>query len=240
MYGYENAGFALSTIKQYARTLRRILRLLWQYHGAPKLDDLVKDRGTVRPRNVVASREELEEILAAAKPSLRLWLLLCSDMAIRSGTARKLNGTNYDPERREMRFITKGDTRQTLPVTEEVAEILDTLDQSSPVPFVWQIRAQEGQQHHVPSTYGGDVLYKELRDIEKRLKINRRIIPHDLRRTTAVAMFNATGDLRAVKALLGHSDLKTTLWYLDHDATPVKRSTLELIKRPSWTRKEVA
>jgi site-specific recombinase XerD len=72
-----------------------------------------------------------------------------------------------------------------------------------------------------------------------RAGIGRRITPHDLRRTTAVAMLESTADIRDVQALLGHRTLNSTIWYLDHDLRPVKRSVLELIKRPVW-RKELS
>ena len=43
-------------------------------------------------------------------------------------------------------------------------------------------------------------------------------------------MLEATGDLRDVQALLGHRSLASTIWYLDHDFSPINRATLELIK----------
>jgi len=70
--------------------------------------------------------------------------------------------------------------------------------------------------------------------------IDRRIIPHDLRRTTAVAMLELTGDVRDVQTLLGHRNLQSTLWYLDHDLRPVKRSSLELIKTHAWRQEHTA
>ena len=53
---------------------------------------------------------------------------------------------------------------------------------------------------------------------------------HDLRRTTAVRTLEATKDIRVVQVLLGHGDLPTTLWYLDHHNTPVDRAVLEAAK----------
>ena len=215
------------------------MRWLWEVHGAKKLDVVVKDRTTLKPRNVTATREEVDLLMACSKPSMKLFLLLCSDLAMRSGTVNKINGSNYDRERREFRFTTKGGSIQMLPVTEEIARIIDPLDQTSKVPFVWQLREKEAAQgKRVAWNYGRDVLYKELREMEKELGFTRRIIPHDLRRTTAVAMLRETHDLRAVKALLGHDDLKSTLWYIDHDNTPVELDTLEKIKRPFIVRKE--
>jgi hypothetical protein len=82
--------------------LRRILRFLWQEHGAPKLDDYVPRHPAARPRSVVATDEEVENLLAHAKPSLKLWLLLCSDLALRSGTAAQARPAHYDAARRRL------------------------------------------------------------------------------------------------------------------------------------------
>lgn len=239
VHGYETAGYAHSSKVLLSRTLRHILRNLWEHHGAPKLDESVPTYAGVRPRNVTATHEEVDAIMAAAPPALHLWLLLCSDLAMRSGAANLLRPENYDQQAGIIRFLTKGQARQTLPVTAEIRAILDQLDQRSKVPFVWQLRVKQYNTRK-PTIYDRKGFYIELRQICKVLGITKRIIPHDLRRTTAVAMMCATHDLRDVKALLGHSDLKTTLWYLDHDNTPVDRKLLEAIKRPYLIRKEVS
>jgi len=43
-------------------------------------------------------------------------------------------------------------------------------------------------------------------------------------------MLELTHDIRACKPLLGHRDLATTLYYLDHRNTPVAVANLELAK----------
>jgi integrase len=76
------------------------------------------------------------------------------------------------------------------------------------------------------------------RELCKQVGIAYRITPHDLRRTTAVNLYKTTRDVRDVQALLGHRSLQSTIWYLDHDLRPVKRSTLEIVKRLAEVRKE--
>ena len=232
MYTIESHGYAHSTKIGVTWALRRILTDLWEYHGAPKLDMVVPHYPAARPRNVTATRDEIETLLNAAKPSLRLWLLFCSDLALRSGTANKLNGSNYDPERGELRFVSKGQAKQMLPVTEEIRTMLDPLDHCTETPYVWQLRKKEQVRGHQSLVYPAKILRKELKALRLSLGITKRIIPHDLRRTAAVAMLDETHDLRAVKVLLGHSDLKTTLGYLDHDIIHLDQSMLEAIKRP--------
>lgn len=208
---------------------------MWEYHGAPKLDGQVSHYTGLRPRNVTVTDDERAALLAAAPPFLRLWILFCADLAIRSGTAARISPAEYDTQRRTLSFVTKCNEHVTLPVTAEIEELLGGCDLRNPEPFVRQLW---------PNTHGGSVssvhkvLGQSWRRLCARAGITRRIVPHDLRRTAAVAIYQHTGDLRDAQALLGHKTLASTLWYLDHDLRPIKRSTLELIKRPFLVRKE--
>jgi integrase len=220
--------------------MRRLLLNLWEHHGAAKLDTAIPHYPPSRPRNVTASRAEIDALLAAVKPSVRLFLLFCSDLAIRSGTANKICPANYDPEKAELRFVTKGASIQTLPITTEIRELIAPLDHQSTTPYVWQLRDKERQPGTpTPTVYEVSTLRREANAARTRLGL-KRFTPHDLRRTTAVAMLNATMDLRDVKALLGHADMKTTLAYLDHDTATVNRHTLELLKRTPGPERKLA
>jgi integrase len=194
-----------------------------------------------RPRSVVATDEEVENLLAHAKPSLKLWLLLCSDLALRSGTAAQARPAHYDAARRELRLTSKKGARLTLPVTAAIEELLNCCDMSNPQPFIWQLRDKERTQRHASEGKSGARIFRvEFNQLRADIGITRRIIAHDLRRTTAVAMLRDTHDIRAVQSLLGHRSLNATIWYLDHDLTPISRSTLERIKRPAWRKEQHA
>jgi hypothetical protein len=88
-------------------TLRQLLRWLKDDYGAPRLDQNVTKHAGIRPRNVKATRDEIEALLAVASPTVRLLILLCSDLAIRSGTAVKIRPENYDAGRKELIFSSK-------------------------------------------------------------------------------------------------------------------------------------
>ena len=45
----------------------------------------------------------------------------------------------------------------------------------------------------------------------------KRVWPHSLRRTKASIIYRATGNLRAVQILLGHSKIENTVRYLGID-----------------------
>lgn len=119
--------------------------------------------------------------------------------------------------------MTKFGTSQTLPVTDELARIFDSCKGDPATPYVGQLSPGGHLAHTTALNY-----FARLR---RKVGITRRLTPHDFRRTTAVAAYELTHDLRVVQALLGHSELATTLHYLDHRNTPVERNTLEMAKR---------
>lgn len=222
--------------------LRRILRWLWEYHASPRLDHVLRRYPGLRPRNVTATASELDRIFTAAPPHLRLWLLFCSDLAIRSGTAQRLAPEHYDQQQRTLTFVTKLGEKLTLPVTADVAELIDQCDPTNPVSFVRQLWLEAKPHGHPVNPHGtnGNTLNASFRALKLRLGITRKLTPHDLRRTAAVAMLRHTQDIRDVQALLGHRSLQSTVWYLDHDLRPVSRASLETIKKPILVRKEPA
>jgi integrase len=214
------------------------LRWLWEEHGAQKLDGHIRRQTGVRPRNVTARPEEREALHAAAEPWLRLMLLFCEDTAIRSGTAQRLGPEHYDTETGQLTFTTKMGEKLTLPVTQEIADLLEQCDQQNPEPFVRQLWARIHKDN--PKTTHTAALPRYNRafvQLRQDLGITRKLTFHDFRRTAAVAMYRLTRDLRDVQSLLGHRSMQSTVWYLDHDLRPVERHTLELVKA-SHVRKE--
>lgn len=203
-------------------TTRGLLIRLHQDYGAASISHRLLKTPAPRPRNVTASDHERFALLAAAPPHLRCWILLCSDLAIRSGTAAQISPANYDSHSHTLTFTTKKGARQTLPVTAALATLLDTPGLMPGVPYVAQL-GRQGKQR-------ANVLRASFRRLRESVGITRKLTCHDLRRTTATKVYDLTHDLRAVQALLGHADLSSTLWYLDHHARQVPIATLELAK----------
>ena len=173
--------------------------------------------------------------MSSAPPHLRLWVLLCSDLAIRSGTAARLGPAEYHPQTGELRFTSKHGARLTLPVTLAVRELIDQCDHNDPRPYVLQLWPRRNGRQFQPNADSGRLAAPLREAFQKLCKANgitRHIVPHDLRRSTAVAMLRHTHDVRDVQAILGHRSLQSTIWYLDHDLQPVTRLNLETIKRP--------
>lgn len=167
--------------------------------------------------------------MALASPHIKCLLMLCSDMAIRSGTARVLTPEHYDREARTLTFTTKYQNRQSLPVPAELAKLLDICVKPE-IPFVAQL-PRENSTRGKYFKYDRPLSHQQLANDWKRLKsragITRKLTLHDLRRTTAFRIYDATRDVRLVQAVLGHSNLTSTCWYLDHHLTAVPVEVFE-------------
>lgn len=189
--------------------------------------------------------DEIQALLNAAPKYLRLWLLFCSDLAIRSGTAGRIGPDNYDRQRRELRFSTKYGAKLTMPVTADIEALINECDMDKDISFVRQLQVRDhtGKGRTMnPNTREATQLDRPYRDLLKQVGIHRHIVPHDLRRTAAVAMLELTHDIRDVQSLLGHRSPQATIWYLDHDLRQISRANLESMKRPyiAWRKDKIA
>ncbi len=147
-----------------------------------------------------------------------------------------LGPSHYDSVSGTLTFRTKYENAQQLPVTNELRALLDLCGDPA-LPFVAQLPRGIGRNHRGSydlKPWGKPLEYHSLvgsfNTLKKKLKITRKLTLHDLRRTTARNVYRTTRDLRLVQALLGHSDLKTTAWYLQDNLTVVAPSVLELAK----------
>jgi hypothetical protein len=117
----------LAQSTRYARgsALGYVLRLLEKAHGAPEgLSKTIPRVGKQSPRNVTATRDERAALIDGASPNLRLVLLLCSDLAMRSGTAITIGPQNYDPDTGLITFRTKYGRSLTLPASTRLRAML--------------------------------------------------------------------------------------------------------------------
>ncbi|MGA6985763.1 MAG: tyrosine-type recombinase/integrase [Terriglobales bacterium] len=116
---------------------------------------------------------------------------------------------NYHPATRALRFTTKGNTHQTLPVTAAIAATITSLpansDPNTPIVKLLHTGRKMGNNPR---------LTKRWNKLKKKLGIRAELRIHDLRRTVAEDIWEATHDLRPVQAQLGHRSISTTAKYL--------------------------
>lgn len=208
----------------YTKALARFLRHI----KAP--DEITSEVPKVRqpsPRLVIATDAERESLLAAATPRLRFFLLLCADLGLRHRTATRITLSNYDRASRSLSFTTKGNTHQTLPATREIADTIETLirakaDQHTPIVTLLRPPKQCGRPPSANPRFA-----KAWDKLKTQLRIRPELHIHDLRRTAAEDVWEATKDLRLVQAQLGHRSPITTVRYLANrinlkDLAPVR------------------
>jgi len=208
-------GHSQHTRSNYTKALRRFLRWLEEIGQAPlTLNRAVPRIHQPSPRAVIATDDERRRLLSAATPRLRFFLLLCGDLGIRHRTATRIAIAHYHASTRSLRFTTKGNTHQTLPVTDAIADVIETLAATAldtTTPIVNLLRPPK-QQGHPPGR--NPRFLKAFDKLKAELGIRPELHIHDLRRTVAEEVWDATHDLRAVQAQLGHRNPVTTARYL--------------------------
>lgn len=208
------AEFTQHTRSNYTKALKRFLRWLEEAGQAPaRLHRQVPRIHQPSPRAVVATDDERDRLLEAASPRLRFFLQLCGDLGIRHRTATRITIANYNPLLRSLSFTTKGNAHQTLPVTDAIADTISSLpancDRTTPIVTLLRPPKQEG---HPPGK--NPRFIKAFNKLKRELGIRDELHIHDLRRTAAEDVWDATHDIRMVQAQLGHSNPITTVRYL--------------------------
>jgi len=203
-------GFSQHTRSTYSKCLRRFLTYLEEIGEAPKaIARAVPRIHAPTYRTVIATDAERDSLLAGADPALRFFLRLCGDLGIRHRTAARMTLANYDPATRALRFTTKNHTHQTLPVTAAIADTITALlpgsDKHIPIVALLHTGRAMGQNPR---------LLKRWWALKKKLGIRPELRIHDLRRTVAEDLWEATHDLRPIQAQLGHRSISTTARYL--------------------------
>jgi integrase len=191
--------------KELARFLRDVIAA-----GAPAqiLKALSKPRNP-GPRTTIATPDEITRLFLHASTWMRCWLAITVGHGLRRSSALRLCPANYNADQRTMTYRTKGDAVHTLPVTDELRAYFETVGQVADpnVPLIAIIAGKP---------VGTDMVYDHWEALKKKATVNPLLRTHDLRRTLAVKLYDATRDLRTVQHALGHKNLITTCGYLEH------------------------
>jgi integrase len=195
---------APNTIYTYSCQLRSLLRTLREC-GSPPIQ-IPKTRGP-RPRETVATPQDIERLLAACAPMpwMRLFILLCWQTALRFSEALAVTPRSYDRQSNTAAIRTKGGKIRVIPMTEDIADLLRATLEGDPDRSC--IHILKG------SACSPQAIRSQWYRITSALQLTH-INPHDLRRTTATNLYAVTNDIRAVQQYLGHDRMSSTLSYL--------------------------
>lgn len=204
---------------QYLRALLRRLETL----GAPRLEHLARFKPP-QPRTVTLAPGELDVLLDAAPLHLKLFIHLCSQLALRFMEAYRLTTTDYNSESHTIRVLVKGGKTRTLPTTPEIETLINAARQGSAEATVIETLAGRSLQPKA--------IRAQFHALVKKTGVNPAINPHDMRRTTATRLYQMTKDLPAVQQMLGHDNLTSTLHYIAPLATENLKPLIDALRRP--------
>jgi integrase len=218
--GERNRAYVVVLIKKTVNHAKRA-RILPDDHRNPAADIAVK-----RTKKI-GKALETEEIAAFGKaladmeregkvsPWLANLLRLSLVCGLRPGEVRTLTWARVNIPRRKMTVVGKTGERE-IDLTDAAVEILTATPRVQGCEYVFA-----GRRFGEPIV----AVYKVLGLVQARAGIER-FRPYDLRHSAATGALASGADVRAVQALLGHADLKTTAGYL-HSSDKRRRAAAE-------------
>lgn len=155
----------------------------------------------------IAPDSTVQRGLETADEHLTAMILLA-----RFGCLRLTELTTLHTRQREhdlLRIRGKGEKTRLVPANDELLHALVTLEH------------RQGPGYYFPGRTGPHL---HPMSVNKMITRHLGVNPHSLRHAGATAAHRATGDLRAVQLLLGHSSLATTQRYLHSNIDDVRRA----------------
>ncbi len=216
---WRERGLSAKTQRQYNGGLRRLLRWLQVNEAIVQTIPHIKN---VRPRGNIVQQADFEKLLAAAPPHMRLYLLLCSDTCIRSGTVVRLCENDWNPETEQLLFKTKANAVVTLPTSERLARLIREAVAYPGNRFEPLLTRLGGPQ----TKWRGHAYGRQLKMLIEHLGL-QKFTSHDLRRSQARRVYEGTKDLRLAQAILGHSNIASTFYYLHPHTKQISREEID-------------
>ncbi len=180
-------------------------------YGAPKLT--LPHVSGPRARPNIATPEQMHELVTAAPPWLRLFILLCWQTALRFSEAYRVSPRSYDKATRTISIRVKGGKNRVLPATPDIETLLGpTLEGDPDKSCIALLKGGRCSPGAIRSAWCKLTHQVGISDVN----------PHDLRRTTLTNLYRESKDLRACQQFAGHQDMASTLRYL----APLKEEQL--------------
>jgi len=230
-------SYAPISVFNRASALRGFCRWLDKLTATRRFSDCVPAMSQPDPRTLTITQDDVTTLAHAAPPWLRVVILSCYELGLRSGTAMRLCPEHWNREAHTVTIETKKARKTTQPVSPRLEELFESSEAEPGVPF-WlahhgpdRLQETRGAARH--KTTNAVMLSRAWNALKKKCGVDQRLWLHDLRRTLCVLTYEQSGkDLIAAQAALGHKNLATTLRYL----APLTRDAAKLrtIRRTIW------
>jgi site-specific recombinase XerD len=207
---------------EYLKNDRKEPQTINTYANGLKKAAAINGNGYIKITNIPKITRKLPEILSEDEintlvekiPDIRdkAVIALLYDCALRLSELRNLNMNDVDLDKRRINIERRKNsgTPQILPFTERTKEILiDYLNE----------REERGYPKDLEPFFVGSRARITVYDIEALVKgwsrklIGKNITPHSLRHSRAIHLRRKGILIEMIKDILGHKDLKTTLFY---------------------------
>lgn len=227
---------AVSTANRELQTFRRIRNYTRKSLRREVGDDIdyskvLRKEPPERVREL--SREEEQRLFMCLRYDFRDFVAFCMQTGVRISGACNMRWDDVDLENRSVRIRNKGGDDYYVPLTTALTELLGNQPRVSE--HVWTYEAQNSNSRRnigVRYPIASGTVAKPWRQALKAAGItNFRF--HDLRHTAASRKLRASGNLKAVQKMLGHSQITTTARYA-HSQLDDVRDVME--KADEWER----
>lgn len=169
------------------------------------------------------SRDEIEKfmkVLENEPPQYRLIFILMLKYGMRIAEVLNLKKENVLEDHRAIRYVSKGEKEQYV-----------FIEDDDDWRLVLKVKNMDNSKYMFHYFNGRPISYRSVQSTFKRLLRQagfpeervKRLRLHDLRRTSAITVYNMTNDIVAVKEWLGHEKIETTMIYLDMGSDRFKR-----------------
>jgi integrase len=225
--GRGDATLAPATVNRDLATLRRALRLAYEWHVIDRVPRIRLLPGE-RNREFVLSHADEEAYLAACPQPLRDIALVIVDAGLRTSEALWLEwryvhlepapGAKYG-----YIHIPGGkskNARRNVPITDRLAQMLLTRSLESKSSYVFP--SETGKPYHVTSI---DHLQEKVRDA---LQMSDEFVVYSLRHTYGTRLGEAGADAFAIMRLMGHSSVTVSQRYVHPTPETLERAVEKL------------
>jgi site-specific recombinase XerD len=183
----------------FRRTLRR-----------PEVVDGIKPLRTRRKLPAILTRDEFERVCAQLTLRMRTIAVLAYGSGLRISEICQLRIEDIDSKRMQIHIEhSKGEKQRRALLSRTGLALLRTY---------WKTYKVKGPLLF-PGNVPGRALTREafnkaLGGAAAQAKVNKHVTPHGLRHAFATCLLEAGTDLRTVQVLLGHTSIRSTVWYL--------------------------
>jgi integrase/recombinase XerD len=210
-------GSSDETVRSACFAIKFYLSLI---KGDPAIQDLLANLPNVRKLPAILSREEVNSMISAARNvNHRLIMQIGYSAGLRVSEIISLRWRDIDLERNLIHIKrAKGKKDRIVMLSMKVKDSLMNL---APAKSEFVFLTNRGGQ------YSPRTIQKFIADTARKVGLMKKITPHTLRHSFATHLLERGTDIRYIKDLLGHSDIRTMLIY-----TRVSDRNIRALKSP--------